>query len=192
MTLPSPPPHLRRCLCVLVGNSTGEVTLWLCNPSAPSATDILTQLGTALLPDQQAALVMDLIVVTAGGSNGSSGCGWELLLAAGKTMGKAAVWRSGVLLPSAPPPPPAAAAGAAAGGCFTRQQLALCVSSGVSASRQCHGMTGFVTGVLWNPWEQLLCSTGADGQMLTWTWGPEGLQVRRQCGRGVRASTAAC
>lgn len=156
------------------GSSTGEVSLWLCDPSA--ATPCLTRLGTALLPDQQAALVLDLIVVAAGGSSGcssgSSGGGWELLLAAGKTMGKAAVWRSGVLTTA----PPAAAEAAAAG--FTRQQLALAVSAGASASRQCHGTTGFVTGVLWNPWEQLLCSTGADGQTCTWTWGPEGLEVR--------------
>jgi hypothetical protein len=165
------------CLCT-AGSSTGEVSLWLADPSAPTAAAALTQLGTALLPDQQAALVLDLIVVAAGGSNGGSS-GWQLLLAAGKTMGKAAVWRSGLLIPSkVSSPPPAAAAAGTGGGGLTRQQLALAVSGGVSASRQCHGMTGFVTGVLWNPWEQLLCSTGADGQMLTWSWGPTGLEVR--------------
>jgi hypothetical protein len=52
------------------------------------------------------------------------------------------------------------------------------VSGGVGSSRQCHGMTGHVTGVVWNPWEQLLVSSGADGGMLTWTWGPQGLKVR--------------
>jgi len=162
---------------VPAGSSTGEVTLWLADAAATDAAAALTRLGTALLPDQQAALVLDLVTVSAAAApaaaagSGSSSFGWQLLLAAGKTMGKVSVWRSGVLDMSS-----AAEAGAGAGG-LSRQKLAVAVSGGSSSSRQCHGMTGFVTGVLWNPWEQVVCSSGADGQVMTWSWGPQGLEV---------------
>lgn len=165
------------------GSSTGEVSLWLANPAASAADAALTRLGTALLPDQQATLVLDLLVLSAaaaapGGSNGSN-VGWQLLLAAGKTMGKVAVWCSGVLSPGAGTAGAEAGAEAAvtpAG--ITRQQLAIAVAAGSGSSRQCHGRTGFVTGVCWSPWEELLCSSGADGQVKSWKWGPRGLQVR--------------
>jgi hypothetical protein len=180
------------------GSSTGEVSLWLADPSAAAADGSggsgdterpppLTRLGTALLPDQQAALVLDLIVVAAGsnGSSGSSG-GWQLLLAAGKTLGKVAVWRSGVLTTCDPSTDAGAdSSSSSSGRGLSRQQLAMAVSCGVGSSRQCHSMTGHVTGVVWNPWEQLLVSSGADGDMLTWTWGAQGLQVRGCFGGGL-------
>jgi hypothetical protein len=143
------------------GTSTGEVSIWHADPAAADAESALTSLGTAMLPDQQTVLVLDVAVVAAAP-------GWQLLLAAGKTLGRVVVWRSGVVCP--------VSGSSSSRASYGRQQLAVAVAAGSSSSSRCHGC-GFVTGVCWNPWEQLLLSCGSDGQLLTWQWKAEGLVV---------------
>lgn len=180
------------------GTSVGDVTLWAADPAAPASAatscQALTSVGTALLPDKQAAMVLDMAVVAAaaaapdaGLTSSSTGSSWQLLLAAGKTLGCITAWRSELLISNTATSSPAAADGkpAAAASLFSaysRQQLSLAVSSGTSCSRRCHG-AGFVTGVLWSPLDQQLASCGADGQLLTWVWGKDGLEAGRACSR---------
>jgi hypothetical protein len=62
---------------------------------------------------------------------------------------------------------------------YGQQLLSLAVSMGECSSRGCHGV-GFVTGLVWSPLDQQLSSCGADGQLLSWVWTKDGLQV--SCG----------
>lgn len=165
-------PSLYMCL----GTSVGEITLWSADPTAADAAAALQQLGTPLLPDQQTVLVQDLAVVasaTTAVADDSNSSGWQLLLAAGKPLGRVAVWRSGHIISKLVSDPATAVAEGGQTTCsiqaYSQQQLSLAISGGSSSSMRCHG-AGFVTGVMWNPWEQLLCTSGADGQVLMWTW----------------------
>jgi WD40 repeat protein len=141
-------------------------------------------LGNALLPDRQPALVLSMAVVAAaanpaaaaaedaGPSSAFEGsAGWQLLLAAGKNLGSISVWRSGSLVSNTVTNGPNDTLRA-----YSRQQLSLAVSTGESSSRRCHG-AGFVTGLVWSPLEQQLSSCGADGQLLSWVWTKDGLEV---------------
>lgn len=143
------------------GTSLGDVTLWSADPAAADAAAALQPLGTPLLPDQQSVLVLDMAVTAAADNS------WQLLLAAGKTLGRVAVWCSGLLVSKLASTPAAVAGGVAAA--YSQQQLSLAVSAGSGSSSRCHG-AGFVTGVMWNIWDQQLCTSGADGQVLSWTW----------------------
>jgi WD40 repeat protein len=175
-------------LLLAVGTSSGDVTLWSADSAAAasggSAQQVLTSLGTALLPDRQPALVLNMTVVAAAAnpaaaaaaagdpgpsSRSDSPAGWQLLLAAGKNLGSISVWRSGALVTNS-------VSNTNVPHAYSQQQLSLAVSMGESSSRRCHGV-GFVTGLAWSPLEQQLSSCGADGQLLSWVWTKAGLQV---------------
>jgi hypothetical protein len=185
-------------LLLAVGTSSGDVTLWSADPAAAAASGgdaaqgVLTSLGTALLPDRQPALVLNMAVVAAAaaanpaaaaaaaGSNpgassrSGSRAGWQLLLAAGKNLGSISVWRSGALVTNSVSN---SVSDSGVPEVYSQQQLSLAVSMGESSSRRCHGV-GFVTGLVWSPLDQQLSSCGADGQLLSWIWSKDGLQVR--------------
>jgi WD40 repeat protein len=186
-------------LLLAVGTSSGDVTLWSADPAAAassggSAQGVLTSLGTALLPDRQPALVLNMAVVAAAAnpaaaaaaaaaavgsdpgpsSRSVSPAGWQLLLAAGKNLGSISVWRSGALVTNSVSN---SVSDSDKPDAYSQQQLSLAVSMGESSSRRCHGV-GFVTGLVWSPLDQQLSSCGADGQLLSWIWTKDGLQVR--------------
>ena len=143
-------------LVLATAAADGGAKLWLADPAAARAADALSCLGVARAPGEGRAVCIDVCPAPAAVENsngvGSSGGGWQLLLAVGEAMGAVALWRSAAF----------AAAGA------TPSALAAAVAAGqVVALPGAHGVSA-VTGVAADPWAPGLVSCCLGGRALSW------------------------